>query len=363
MWMLNAWQVAAFADEVGAGLFARQLCDRRIVLYRKQDGAPVAMDDRCPHRLLPLSAGTRVGDGIQCGYHGMQFGADGRCTLVPGQEQIPAAAAVRTYPLAERYGLLWIWLGETSVADPALVPDCHWMDAPGWTPSVGYHHMAANYRLVTDNLLDLSHESYIHEATIGNDRAESIADYPVRTTQEGQRLIRAHREMPAIRTPPMFQMMVDGAERIDRWQSAIYMPPGIHMTNVGVYPVGTARERASMLRVLHLLTPETATTTHYFWAACRNFRHGDASVTEGLRAGIAHTFDEDKHILALQQRSIDENPGLSVPTVAIRVDAGPMQGRRMLAGFIEREQADPRAVAPPVPLATDEAIPLRQAAE
>ena len=361
MWMLNAWQVAAFADEVGDALLARRLCDRPVVLYRRANGTLVALTDRCPHRLLPLSAGSRVGDEIQCGYHGMRFASDGVCTMVPGQELIPAAAKVQSYPLVERYNLVWIWLGNASVADPALVPDCHWMDSPGWVPSVGYHHMDANYRLVTDNLLDLSHESYIHEHTIGNDQSESIATYAVRTTQEGKRLVRAHREMPAIKPPPMFKPMVNGAERIDRWQSAVYMPPGIHMTNVGVYPVGTPREDAAMQRVLHLLTPETATSTHYFWALCRNFLRDDAGMTERLQLAVVHTFNEDKHILELQQRSILECPDLQVPNVAIRVDAAPMQGRRMLAGFIEREQVDPKAVVPPVPLATDEAIPLPQA--
>ena len=358
MWMLNAWQVAAFADEVGEGLLSRRLCNRPVLLYRRADGTPVAMEDRCPHRLLPLSAGTRVGDEVQCGYHGLRFGPSGACTLIPGQNIIPAAAAVPTFPLVERYNLIWIWLGDASVADPTLVPDCHWMDAPGWVASTGYHHMEANYRLVTDNLLDLSHESYIHEQTIGNSQSESIATFPVRTTQEGARLVRAHREMPSIKPPPMFQLMVNGAERIDRWQSAVYMPPGIHMTNVGVYAVGTPREGAAMQRVLHLLTPETETSTHYFWGLCRNFRREDAEMTERLRLAVIHTFNEDKHVLEMQQRSISERPDLPVPNFAIRVDTAPLQARRMLMSFIEREKADPHMVVPPVPLATDEAIPL-----
>ena len=358
MWMLNAWQVAAFAEEVGDGLLARRLCDRPVLLYRRSDGAPVALEDLCPHRLVPLSAGVRVGDEIKCGYHGMRFNSSGACTMVPGQDQIPAAARVRSYPVVERYNLVWIWLGEASVADPALVPDCHWMDSPGWVPSKGYHHIGANYRLVTDNLLDLSHESYVHEKTIGNEEDESIANFPVRVTQEGARLVRAHREMPSIKPPPMFKPMVDGAERIDRWQSAVYMPPGIHMTNAGVYPTGAPRENAAQQRVLHLLTPETETSTHYFWAVCRNFQCEDADLTERLRVGVLHTFNEDKEMLELQQRGLLERPNLSVPNVAIRVDAAPMQARRMLINFVEKEKADPRAVAPPVPLATDEAIPL-----
>ncbi len=362
MWMLNAWQVAAFTHEVDGGMLSRRLCGRPVLLYRRADGAPVALEDRCPHRLVPLSAGMRIGDEIQCGYHGLRFSPGGACTRIPGQDMIPASATLRSYPLVERYNLVWIWLGEASVADPALVPDCHWMDHPGWVPSAGYHHIDANYRLVTDNLLDLSHESYIHERTIGNGQGESIANYPVRTTQEAARLVRAHREMPGIVPPPLFRLMVNGAERIDRWQSAVYMPPGIHVTNVGVYPVEAPREDAAQQRVLHLLTPETQTSTHYFWGLCRNFLRDDVDLTERLRLAVVHTFDEDKHMLELQQCSIDEVPDRPVPNFALRVDAAPLQARRMLARFIEREREDPSVVQPPVPVATDEALPLPGAA-
>ncbi len=358
MWFLNAWQVAAFSTELGDGLLSRRLCDKPVVLYRLANGSAVALEDRCPHRLLPLSAGTRVGDDVQCGYHGMRFGPDGRCVLIPGQERIPPAAAARSFPLVERYGIAWIWLGEPSVANPDLVPDCHWMDHPDWVPSLGYTHFHANYRLVTDNLLDLSHESFIHQKTIGNQQEEAIAGFPVRVTQESGRLVRAHREMPSIMPPPQFQIMTNQTGRIDRWQSAVYMPPGIHMTDVGAYPVGTPREAAAMLRVLHLLTPETATSTHYFWAACRRFRVDEPEMTAFMREATRTTFDEDKHILELQERAIAENPGVQIPNVAIMLDAAPMQARRMLAKFIEQEQANPLAVAPPVIMAPDEALPL-----
>ena len=108
-------------------------------------------------------------------YHGLTYGPDGKCVLIPGQDRIPVKAVVKTYPVVERYKLVWIWMGDPEKADPALVPDVHWMDSPGWVAAEGYHHVAANYKLLNDNLLDLSHETYVHGKTIGHD---SVAESP-----------------------------------------------------------------------------------------------------------------------------------------------------------------------------------------
>src|SRR5262249_46641356 len=148
MWMRNCWQVIAFANEIGATPLARLACNEPVVLFRIQSGEAVALADRCPHRLAPLSLGRVVGDHIQCGYHGMCFDHEGSCVRVPGQEEVPARARVRKYPLVERHTFAWIWLGDAALADPALVPDFHWMDDPAWGCVSGYHHFAANYQLV-----------------------------------------------------------------------------------------------------------------------------------------------------------------------------------------------------------------------
>jgi phenylpropionate dioxygenase-like ring-hydroxylating dioxygenase large terminal subunit len=94
----------------------------------------------------------------------MCFDAEGQCVRVPGQDTVPRQARVQNYPLVERHSFAWIWLGDAALADPAKIPDVHWCDHPDWAVSDGYHHFAANYQLVNDNLLDLSHESFVHES-------------------------------------------------------------------------------------------------------------------------------------------------------------------------------------------------------
>jgi phenylpropionate dioxygenase-like ring-hydroxylating dioxygenase large terminal subunit len=347
MFLRNCWQVAAQASEVGRKLLARRLLDEAVILYRTEAGQAVAMADRCPHRYVPLSLGELVGDAVRCGYHGITLGPDGKCSHVPGQTSVPALARARIYPVVERHLLIWIWLGEPDLADPELVPDVGWIDAPGWTPCAGYHHFDAEYRLVSDNLLDLSHETYVHKETIGNG---AVADAPVRVAVDGQ-VVRAFREMPDIEPPPFFTMLLGGPGRINRWQTAMWAPPGINMTEAGVHFVGTRREDAFVSRVYHLLTPETAHSTHYFWVLARNYRLDDTELTRNIHAAVVHTFNEDAEVLRLQDRGVSEQPGAPFPGVVFVIDGAPIQARRILADMWEREQTDKRRGVRPMAVA------------
>lgn len=363
MWPLNCWYVAGFAKDVGANLVARTFLNHNVIMWRTSAGALVAMEDRCPHRLVPLSTGRVVNDAVECGYHGLRFNAQGRCTFAPGQDTLPKGAPVKTFPIAERHSLVWLWLGAPDLADEALIPDLHWADAPGWTPVNGYHHFKCDYRLINDNLLDLSHETYIHKHTVGNG---SVADSPVVTNVVGGRIVRAHREMPDIEPPPFFAAMQGHAGRINRWQVAIYMAPGFNMTEAAFHAVGTDRATQSFIaRPLHLVTPETDRTAHYFWCLSRNFRLDDEELSKQLFAGVEQTFNEDRELLELQQKRLEAENMPQIPQMAVKVDIAPVQGRRLLGDMIQREKDDPRFVLAPAPLADDSSVtmPYAQAAE
>lgn len=330
----NCWQAIAFGHEVGDEIVARRVNDEAVILFRLADGTVTALADRCAHRALPLSLGRRVGDTIVCGYHGMRYNADGGCIAVPGQDTIPARAVVRRYPLCERHTLVWIWMGDPAKADPALVPDLRWFDDPAWTCVSGYHHLHADYRLVTDNLLDLSHESYVHTDTIGN---TAVADSPVTAAIVEDRYVRVHRFMADCEAPPLYARTT-GFTRIDRWHTTYFTPPGALVIENGSKPAGSTdpamrRER----RILNLITPETASSAHYFWGVARAFDRDDRELDEFLLGEIYRTFDQDKVILEAQQRMLGVDPPDAFP-VTIKVDAGPIQGRRLLATMLERER-------------------------
>ena len=332
MFITNCWQVAAYSAEVARHLLKRTIIDKPIILYRLESGATVAMEDRCAHRFVPLSLGRLDGDVVQCGYHGMRYGPSGACLSVPGQDMIPAKACVSVFPTLEKYKFVWIWMGDAAKADPSLVPDFHWMDDQHWAVAEGYHHVKANYRFLVDNLLDLSHETFVHPETIGN---AAVADSPVSVSIVDGKTVRAHRDMLACEPPPQFVSLAGFAGRIDRWHTTFYTPPGFCVIEVGAVPTGTNDlTRGFEGRILNLITPESEKSSHYFWAHARNIRRDDVELTSVIRQSIMETFDQDKVILEAQQLASDR-VGSMDPGVVLKIDAGPVQGRRVLGAALQ----------------------------
>ena len=331
MFMTNCWQVAAYSVEVLHSLLKRRLLGEGVILFRTEAGEVVAMQDRCPHRYVPLSLGCLDGDVVQCGYHGLRFDATGACVHIPGQDAIPPKARVRVYPVYEKYTFVWIWMGDPALADPALIPDFHWMDDPEWAVAEGYHHVNADYRFLVDNLLDLSHETFVHPETIGNG---AVADSPASVKVLERKTVRVHRDMLDCEPPPQFIALAGFGGRIDRWHTTFYTPPGFCVIEVGAVPAGTSdRSTGFEARILNLITPEAERSSHYFWAHARNIRREDMALTEVIRRSIVETFDQDKTVLEAQQIESDA-VGSSDPGVVLKVDLGPIQGRSLLKAAI-----------------------------
>jgi phenylpropionate dioxygenase-like ring-hydroxylating dioxygenase large terminal subunit len=351
MFLKNVWQVAAFSKELKDGPLARTLLGEEVVLYRTAGGRPAALLDECPHRLAPLSLGKVVDGVLQCGYHGMRFDGAGACVKAPGQDLIPPKAKVRSYPVIERHALIWIWMGDPAKADETRPPDLFWMTDPEWAISDGYHHVAANYQLLNDNLLDLSHETFVHSHTIGN---AAVADSPLTVSQDGENVIRAHRDMLNCEPPPFYVKAAGFTGRIDRWHTTIFTPPAFNIIENGSMPAGSDKEEARRKgltrerRVINLITPETETSSHYFWAIARCYALDDAELTEYIRVEVARTFDEDKMILEAQQAKLKGAHLDSFP-VTLRADAGAVQARRMMARLLaEQERTEAATLASPL---------------
>jgi phenylpropionate dioxygenase-like ring-hydroxylating dioxygenase large terminal subunit len=327
MWMRNCWQVAAFAGEVGEALVARTIMDERIVLFRDETSAVVALEDRCPHRIFPLSKGRYVDGVVECGYHGLRFDSSGRCVGIPGQPSIPARARVASYPVIERYGWVWVWIGESERADASLVPtDFAWAEQAGWRTVRGYTHFAANYQLLVDNLLDLSHETFVHSDLIGN---AAVAESPVRAEIVDGRYVKAQRFMPNCVPAPFYREVNAILGRIDRYHATYYTPPAYVLVESSARPTGSDDE--SLLterRNMFPLTPETRTSTHMFWAVARNNRLDEPELDQLILEKGALTQEQDRAVLEEQQRLIGDVPEVRFP-FSIRVDAGPTLGRRL----------------------------------
>ncbi|TAL76891.1 MAG: aromatic ring-hydroxylating dioxygenase subunit alpha [Burkholderiaceae bacterium] len=329
----NFWYVAAFSDDIGHEIVARTILNQPLVMFRASDGKVAALEDRCPHRAVPLSLGRLVGDAVRCTYHGMQIGPDGSCVHIPCQDRIPAAAHARVFPIVEQYKMVWIWMGEPALADPAKVPDFHWMDDPEWATCTGYHYIKANYQLLNDNLLDLSHESYVHDDTIGND---AVAQAPVSSVvKDGT--VRVSREILDCEPPPFYVKATGFTTNIDRWHTTVFLPPSFNVIENGSFPHGHTRSEALERRVMNLVTPETDVTSHYFWGIARAYQRDDEALTTYIREQIYRTFNQDKVVLEAQQRNLGPDSPSPFP-VALRTDAGPIQARKLIDELLRNER-------------------------
>jgi phenylpropionate dioxygenase-like ring-hydroxylating dioxygenase large terminal subunit len=276
------------------------------------------------------------GDNLVCGYHGLTFSPAGRCVRVPGQNAIPPRAVVRAFPAVERWRAVWVFMGEPEKADPANIPDFHWLDSPGWVTPRGLFHLKANYQRLIDNLLDFSHLQYVHRQTIGTD---SIADIPSKTRREGE-AIEVNRWILDRPPPPLFARAGGFNGNVDRWMNLRHTLPSSCVFDIGCAVAGSGavegdRSKGIEIRSLHAITPETETTTHYFWGYARNFALEKPEVTELLRSGASATFSEDVEVLEHQQKALAA--GVTARDVDINGDGAPLLARRMKAEILARE--------------------------
>lgn len=333
----NAWYAIATSEEVARNLLPRQALGDRLVLYRTVAGEPVALADLCPHRFAPLSLGVLSGDEVECGYHGMRFDCSGKCVRVPGQSRIPPPARIRRYPVAERYGLVWIWPGDEDKADPAMLVEIGEYGRPGWGISRGYSHFRSRLENITDNLIDPAHTSFVHKRTIGSQAGE---DVPIEVTVDGD-TVTAGRWINDSPPVPIVARFARPRGNVDRWQIYHLRAPSISCVDFGSFDAGTPHTEEHKARAPYrvfsyaMLTPETAGSTHYFWMQLRNFAADDVAVTEEFERLFDATFEEDRVLLeAIQQRE-DENPEL-VP-LRIASDAGLARLRRIVRRMLEEE--------------------------
>jgi phenylpropionate dioxygenase-like ring-hydroxylating dioxygenase large terminal subunit len=334
---LNAWYAAAWGHEVGRRQpLGRTVCNKRMVFWRSADGAITALEDACWHRLLPLSMGWLEGDEVVCRYHGLAFDSKGQCTRMPSQDKLNPQARVRAYPVVERHRFAWVWPGDPVLADVALVPDMHWNDDPEWAGDGNTMFAQCDYRLFIDNLMDLTHESFVHATSIGN---KHVAEAPLNTTHSG-RTVTATRWMLDIDAPPFWRAQLGKPGNVDRWQIIHFEAPCTIVLDVGVALAGTGapngdRSQGVNGRVLNTITPETYTTCMYFWSLVRNYKLRDQSLTTQLREANSKIFIEDQVVVEAQQRAIDAL--VNHPMRTLNIDAGSMRARRIIDDMIESE--------------------------
>jgi phenylpropionate dioxygenase-like ring-hydroxylating dioxygenase large terminal subunit len=337
MFLRNSWYVAALSPEIERKLTALRILGENIVLYRTAGGQPVALEDSCPHRRLPLSKGRLLNDNIECGYHGLQFDCSGKCVAVPTQDHIPPSAFVRSYPVVDKYGLLWIWMGDVALSDERLIIDIENYENPDWKITSGDSlTCACNYQYLTDNLLDPSHVAWVHPTSFA---APGTDKTPLEVTETENGVI-VQRWIYGHEPPPFYAPLVQFEGNCDRLQYYETQFPCTAINKSVYCPAGQGgpdflkNDLTYLMTSYNFLTPIDARTTRYHWLQHRNADPANEEVTTAIAVGARMAFLEDREIL----EAVDE--GIANETSAhlnLGLDAPAMRFRHRLAKLITQE--------------------------
>ncbi|WP_018150952.1 aromatic ring-hydroxylating oxygenase subunit alpha [Leeia oryzae] len=340
MFIKNAWYVAATSEEIAEKPLARTVCNQKLVFFRNVAGKVTALEDFCPHRGAPLSLGFVRDGNIVCGYHGLAISDQGKCAGMPGQ-RVGGFPSIKRFAVEEKYGFIWLWAADAETADVSKLPVLTWADSDNWAYGGGLYHIGCDYRLMIDNLMDLTHETYVHSSSIGQ---PEIEDAPPQTVVEGDMVVTS-RHMHNIAPPPFWANALrlnelDPTALCDRWQICRFTPPSHVMIEVGVayagrggYEADDAIKASSV--VVDFITPETDSSIWYFWGMARKFKVNDAALTATIREGQGRIFAEDQEMLESQQRNLLANPERKL--LKLNIDSGGVQARKVIDRLIAAE--------------------------
>ena len=343
MFVKNTWYVAAMPNEIKTGKsLARQICGISMVFFYDENNQVVALENFCPHRGASLSLGTVEEGGIVCGYHGLKVGCDGAPISMENQDpkKIPC---IKAFGAIEKYGFIWVYAGDKKLADTALIPKCDWADDEQWAYGGGFFHIKCNYKLMIDNLMDLTHEKYVHLSTIGQ---EEIDESAVSTqVEDGQ--ITTSRYMNSIIAPAFWQMCMkknnlDPMVKVDRWQCSRFVAPCGVLIDVGVAYEGEGginapKDKRVKCIVVDFMTPESEDTMWYFWGMARNFEPHDEELTQSIYEGQGVIFSEDLEVLEEQHKNHKLFPDKSI--ISLDIDTGGKLARREITRMLKEENA------------------------
>jgi len=333
----NAWYVAGWSRDLEKEILPFEIVGIRIAMFRDTSGQAHALEDRCPHRLLPLSKGKCLGDTIQCGYHGMTFDTSGTCVRVPGQKNTLASANVQAYPVAERHGIIWVWMGDADLANEDDIFEIPELSDGQWhLHHGGKLHLKAHYLNVAENLVDPAHVSFVHPTTLGNAASE---DVPVHVSTSGD-VIRAWRWIRDAPPVGFFQEFGDFKGHVDRWHYY-----DLHLPSTAVIDFGSIateencpeeeRNRGVRVFALHFVTPVNENYTIDHWMHLRNAAVGEEAASSKIDTLLEMAFEEDKAILEAIHEA-EQRPQSRKP-VRIAIDKGPTVYRRRIRKMVEAE--------------------------
>ena len=343
----NCWYAAAWADEVSHGsLLGRRIANEPVLFFRQENGDVAAMADYCPHRYAPLHRGKQVGDVVRCGYHGLEFAADGRCVRNPHEKGNLPNVAIQTYAVTDRYSVVWIWIGDKEKADSSLIPEeFSFLSSSERSHVRGRFLVKANYQLLLDNLMDISHAIYLHgEALMTEDL---YAGYDPKMHVQGDE-VKVTLEQKGISAPLLFRAALpDGTEKTDFYDYVKFVMPSLVSHDIAYTLVGQPPYQKSGVssRSAHLFTPETDISTHYIFDNSRDFMLGDSATDDRMLGALKKAFgEEDIPMIEAQQEVLGNRDLFELKPVVLVNDRASVLVRRTLAKRIRAQMAEAQTV-------------------
>jgi phenylpropionate dioxygenase-like ring-hydroxylating dioxygenase large terminal subunit len=334
----NVWYVAANVGEFDDGMVTRKICNEQILMFRTSSGEIAAIEDRCPHRFVPLSMGRRIGDTVQCAYHGLRFDGTGACVEAPNDDDSQKArACIKSYTAVERYAVVWLWLGDAKLADPAKIPDFSFLsNREKFGVCQGYTHLKGNYQLIADNLLDLSHVHYLHpHIHQGSDFANFTNKLRIDGDTVWSMLWRHHYHLDEQRQK-IYGFTTDDVEGQghSRWDA-----PGVLLVETALWDHGKSIEDGIETPSAHLITPETEFSSHYFWGSGRTYDIHNEAMSQGTAAVMKNVFEtQDGPMVEAQQAAMGSTTDfLDHHPIILRADAAGVAARRVVKRKMKEE--------------------------
>jgi vanillate O-demethylase monooxygenase subunit len=321
-----------------------------MVLFRGSSGDVGIIPDRCPHRFAPLSAGKLIEDTLQCPYHGLRFNRQGECVHNPhSKNHGPLRAAdIGSWPVMERYGIIWFWPGDPDRADPGSLPRIDFLEKPDEYAVVrGLLPVRGHYELVVDNLLDLSHAAFIHpQFSGGNYSEEQVLAATKQRLEQRERSIVNHRMRsglgPSSAHVKLFGM--DPAVPVYTDTTMTWYPPAMLDFAVGSWEMDKERDSGIHIPQFHIITPETEFTSHYFFVNGRNRRQKEPEIDQAMLDFFDLAFArQDEPMIEMVQANMGPVSDINaLNPILLKTDAAPVAARRMLASLIEKERQEER---------------------
>lgn len=259
----NFWYGVGFSDEFGDAPRQVRVLGQQLAVFRDTGGQVRVLSDLCPHRGGSIAMGSRDGDCVRCPYHGWKFDHEGTCVEIPANltRSVPKRARVDAYPVQERYGIVWAFLGDVPEQQRPPLPEFPHHGEPGWTAVAGTWDWKANYERVMENAADISHAPWVHGDSFGNRERPQVEDYQ----------LEVHEWALTARTTlwsPQSQLV-----NLLRGNRGSFQPvsasPGLQMPCVTTLSLDLPR--GMKMRLFDVNIPVDAENTRTLWIMLRNF--------------------------------------------------------------------------------------------